>query len=459
MSSELPAPTAAPLFPLSVAQALARIEAREPELHAFISRRPAADVVAEAAARADEAPRSPLHGVPFSLKDEWETLDLPTTTGSWRHRARKSSLDSSVVQVFRAAGAVLLGKTNLSDLGLAPEATSWLVGATRNPLDLTRTAGGSSGGAAAAVADGMSGFDWGTDIGGSIRYPAALCGVFGLRLSSETWPITGMFPIVPPAMTWMCAQGPLARTLPQLRAVLDVARPIVRTGPARGPFQAREAVLYLPGAGNRWPRFADDVTPALARVVGAPNENHGLPSIAKVQWIFNGVWCSHLMDLLDAEPGLRLVPSIGAVLGAVVGRGSLGRGFHPATAEILLQIAVGRALLYHSKPRALAAAHAVRAGFQRLWDRGAVVVMPVCGWPAPRPGRTNWNPRLIECTVPGNLADATGLSIPWGTFDDGLPRALQLLGPPGSEDELIDLGERLLASPGAPGIAPSAAAA
>jgi Asp-tRNA(Asn)/Glu-tRNA(Gln) amidotransferase A subunit family amidase len=431
------------LFPLTVPEAVERIRARNPVLKAFICER-LDDALRDSVARANELRRSVLHGVPFSLKDEWETLSLPTTGGSWRHRQRRSSHDSAVFRAFDQAGGVFLGKTNLSDLGLAPEASSWVGGATLNPFDLTRTAGGSSGGAAAAVADGMSAIDWGTDIGGSIRYPAGHCGVFGMKLSAESWPLSDLFPIVPEAITWLCSQGPITRTLPQLRAVIETVAPTLRTGSVRTGFTAREVALYVPSKGTQWESFADDVAESLTHVIARPTEDHDLPPLRDAQWIYDGVWCSHLLDLLAADPSLRLIPAIFGVLSAVVFRGLLGKSFHPATAELLLQIALGRILYFHSKQAALAKAQQVRHSFQRLWDRGAIVVLPVCSWSAPRPGRTNYNPRLIECTVPGNLADATALVLPWGRFDDGLPRAIQLLGPPGSEFHLIELGGKLL---------------
>jgi Asp-tRNA(Asn)/Glu-tRNA(Gln) amidotransferase A subunit family amidase len=426
----------------TVPEAIRRIEARQPVIRAFVSTR-LAEARAEHEERSREAARSPLHAVPYALKDEWETTCLPTTGGSWRHRARRAPCDARVKQLFDAAGAVLMGKTNLSDYGLAPESSSWVGGETRNPHDLARTAGGSSGGAAAAVADRMVGFDWGTDIGGSIRLPAANCGVYGLRLSAERWPVTELFPKAPPAMRWLLGQGPIARTLGDLRAVLATAAPLA-TGPARARFQAREAVLYTVHKGGLWPRFRAELAAPLRAAGLVVRDAERLPPPARARWIYGGVWCSHFDDLLAGEPDLSLASGLGAVLSAVVLRGRLGdRRFHPITAEILLQVAVGRALIFRDKRRALAAAFAYRDELERIWERGGVVVMPVCVWPAARIGTTNRNPRILECTMPGNLADATALAIPWGRFPDGLPRSVQLLGPPGSEDELVALAARL----------------
>ncbi len=423
-------------FDLNVEAAVARIRARNPLVHALITTRHE-DALRDSSALAKEAPRSPLHGVPYSLKDEWETKGLATTSGSARYRTRISTSSSSVHLAFEAAGAVLVGKSNLSDLGIAPEASSYVGGVTRNPHDFSRTAGGSSGGAAAAVADGMVGFDWGSDIGGSIRLPAAFCGVFGLRLSSQTWPITGFFPEIPPAIAWLCGQGPLTRTLDQMACVLDAATPL-RTGPNR-PFTFRGVRIWTPDKLGDWPTFVSDVSPALARLTSDVQTSHGLPGTTYTRNVFHAVWASHLDDLLAADT-LGFREGLQAVISGVLFRGRWGdTRIHPATAEILALITLGRYTLYRNPRAALRKAHAIRAAIEAIWDRGHLIAMPVCVFPAPRVGRSNTYPHLLSCTIPGNLADATGLAIPFGHFKKGLPRSIQLLGPPGTERLLIDL--------------------
>jgi Asp-tRNA(Asn)/Glu-tRNA(Gln) amidotransferase A subunit family amidase len=126
------------LFGIDVDAAVARVRERDPLIHAFITTR-LEEALADAHALAKERPRSPLHGVPYSLKDEWETKGLTTTSGSARYRTRISTESSSVHRAFEAAGAVLIGKSNLSDLGIAPEASSYVGGTTRNPHGLPRS--------------------------------------------------------------------------------------------------------------------------------------------------------------------------------------------------------------------------------------------------------------------------------------------------------------------------------
>ncbi|MBI2889814.1 MAG: amidase [Nitrospirae bacterium] len=441
----------AELFDVTVEDAVARIRALDPAVHMFINTR-LDEALDDDKALKSESPRSVLHRVPFSLKDEFETRCLPTTGGSWRYRDRLPEKDSSLYEVFREAGAVLLGKTNLSDLGVGSEASSYVGGVTTSPFDRKRTAGGSSGGSAAAVANGCAGFDWGTDIGGSIRSPAAFCGVLGMRLSHETWPIRDLFPRVPPAMDWMCGQGPFTKTTDQMRAVLKVAAQRLRKGEDR-PFEAQGVVIYPPDRGL-WPRFVDDVRPHLETAIDGPVKlNESLDRPSKMFRVYASMWASHFEDLLESDPGLSLASGLSAVLSAVLFRGAFGdRRIHPTTAAILLLVALGRITLFGDKSEARARAFEIRDAFRRLWDEGVVIASPVTPYPPPYVSGASLriprylNNNLLSCTVPGNLADATCLAIPFGTFDGRLPRSIQLMGPPGSEHEMLSIADRVMAS-------------
>jgi amidase len=426
-------------FDISVENAVERIRKYDERTRVYVSTR-----LPEALSEAWEksSPRSPLHGLPYGLKDEFDTLCLPTTAGSWRHRDRRPTRNSGVYEAFAEAGAILVGKTNLSDMGLAPEASSYVAGSTVNPFDLARTAGGSSGGSAAAVAYGYEAFDWGTDIGGSIRMPAAFCGVLGMRLSDETWPLPDLFPSVPPALKWMCGQGPFTRTTAQMRIVLDAVAPRLRIGKAP-PFDLAGAAIYAPEAGV-WPSFERDVR---AHLGDLPIDRADLDPPALMREINGAMWASHFEDLLESDRSVTLASGLRAVLSSVIFRGKLGdRRFHPATAELLLAIALGRITVFRDRDAARARALSVRDSFRRYWDKGIVIVAPVTAHPPPRIGRANWNTELLSYTVAGNLADSTALSIPFGTFDGRLPRSIQLMGPPGSEHTLLDLADRIIAS-------------
>jgi Asp-tRNA(Asn)/Glu-tRNA(Gln) amidotransferase A subunit family amidase len=429
--------------PLTVSNAVARIRAREPALRAFVSTR-LDDALAEDAELGDKATRSELHRLPYGLKDVWDTNGIATTGGSYRYRARVPTESAPVHRALSEAGAVLVGKTNLSDLALAPESASYVGGRCANPHDCTRTAGGSSGGAAAAVADGMIAFDWGTDIGGSIRMPAGYCGVWGMRLSTETWPVVGHFPSPPESLHYMNGQGPLARDPGTLGAVLRTLAPRLRTGPARR-FEPRAALLYPPPArsAGAWPSFAADVEPVLLAAIGEVRKDHGLIPLPQARNLASALWASHFDDLLACDT-LSLGEGTRAVLSSLIVGDRFGdRRFHPRTAEVLLLIALGRLTLFRNKARALRAAEAYRDDVASLWDRGFVVALPTCLYPAPRHGRSVFNWNLLTCSMPGNLADATGLAVPFGRFGNGMPRSLQLWGPPGSEHALLEIAQRI----------------
>jgi amidase len=429
----------------TVEEAISRLRQREPGLKAFVATRLDA-ALKDAEARRRERPRSPLHGLPYSLKDMWDVAGLPTTGGSFRYREQIAQESGPVHRAFEAAGAVLLGKTNLSDMGLAPEASSYVGGQTRNPYDPTRTAGGSSGGAAAAVASGISAFEWGTDFGGSVRLPAGYCGVLGMRLSNEAWPVVGMFPAVPEPLTYMNGQGPITADLATMRAALSAAAPTLKTGKTR-PFALKGVFVNAPSAGfeGRWPGFAADAAKALAKVGCEVRGDHKLPSAWRTLAIAQSMYCAHFEDMIADDP-LGLFQGMVAAVSAIALRGRLfgDKRLHPTTAEMLLMTALGRVLLYRDKRAARESAARLRAAYDDLWARGYLVAAPTSVYPAPRHGRGVRHPLTLACTMPGNVVDATGLALPLGRFDDGLPRSMQLLGPPGSEEILIAVAEKLV---------------
>jgi amidase len=209
---------------------LARIEAVNPGLNAVVELR-GEQALAEAAAADDATARGgqlgPLHGLPMTIKDSFDVAGLHTTWGNPAFRDHVAGADATVVRRLRRAGAVVVGKTNVAFmLGDFGQTANELFGATANPWDPARTPGGSSGGAAAAVAAGMSFLEYGSDLVGSIRLPASYCGVYGLRPSVASVPLTGFQPPGPPAapsdMTYLSAVGPLGRSASDLRTALQV---------------------------------------------------------------------------------------------------------------------------------------------------------------------------------------------------------------------------------------------
>src|SRR5499427_3689921 len=208
--------------PLEVMQALlARIDAVNPDVNAIVTlvREDAlrqARVATAAFRRGASLP--PLFGVPVAIKDVTATKGIRTTHGSKLFESHVPDEDALVVQRLRAAGAIVIGKTNTPEFAFGPNTVNAVFGATRNPWDLALTAGGSSGGSAAALATGMCPLAEGTDLGGSLRGPASYCGVVGFRTTP------GLIPRYPSVLAWdtYSVEGPMARTIADAALMLSV---------------------------------------------------------------------------------------------------------------------------------------------------------------------------------------------------------------------------------------------
>lgn len=394
--------------------------------------------------RKNEKSKSTLHGVPYVLKDVWDVAHLPATGGSYRHRNRVPKKSGIVHQALEKTGAILLGKSNVGDLAISPESANYLVGPTRNPHDSTRTSGGSTGGGAAAVAAGMAAFDWGSDMGGSIRHPVANCGVVGLRLSSSCWPHEGHFPKVPEALYHLNGMGPVTRTLSDCRMLLDALAPALKKGRDFG-FHFKGIVLYGPDRWSRgeWPEFSKELIPTLKRADILIHGGTGLPTAWQVNNLYNAYLSSHLDKLLQTGE-LNLWPAISSVTSALtIGRWIRDRRIHPLTAQTLALLALGKMTIYRNARKYREQVKALTHKIESLWRQGYIVVTPTTTYSAPKHGKALLTWSLLNFVKFGNLIDATALAFPWGKFPNGLPRSLQLIGPPGSEYQLLDLAERL----------------
>jgi amidase len=205
---------------------LERIESVNPRLNAVVQ--VAADAARDQASAADTAlargdVKGPLHGVPMTIKDSLDTAGVISTGGTTGRRSYVPAQDATVVARLRAAGAILLGKTNTPELTLSIETDNLVYGRTNNPYDLARTPGGSSGGAAAIIAAGGSPLDLGSDTGGSIRQPAHFCGICGIKPTSGRVPKTGhIISFDVGAMDMLTQIGPMARFVEDLILILPI---------------------------------------------------------------------------------------------------------------------------------------------------------------------------------------------------------------------------------------------
>src|SRR5438034_206287 len=245
------------LSPVELAKLmLARIERLNPKLNAYITAtaeraltqaKKAESELFAPRGRKGHRDRGPLHGIPISLKDNIYTAGIRTTAGSKILKDFVPPNDASVVAQLKNAGAVLLGKTNMHEFAYGVTSNNPHYGPVRNPWDLSRIPGGSSGGSAAAVAAGLCYGSIGTDTGGSIRIPASLCGIVGLK---PTWGRISCEGIVPLSLALDCA-GPLARTVGDVATLTGIL--YSRVG--REPNMARDG---WQGSGSRLLASAGD---------------------------------------------------------------------------------------------------------------------------------------------------------------------------------------------------------
>ena len=238
-----------------------RIARHNPELNAIVE--PDFDRARQAADAADRrrlaGEDAPLLGLPMTLKESINVRGLRTTVGMPFWNDARVDYDAPITARVQAAGAVVMGKTNVPQMLADWQSSNPVYGRTSNPWDLARTPGGSSGGSAAALAAGLTPLEFGSDIGGSIRVPAAFCGVYGHRPSDSAMPRSGQFPFppMPNSALAMAVLGPLARSAEDLEVALDVA-----AGPEVGEDVAWR--LALPAARHeRLSAFRVAILPAL----------------------------------------------------------------------------------------------------------------------------------------------------------------------------------------------------
>jgi len=421
---------------------LDRIDRVNPALNAYVTI--CSNGALEAARTADAAVREssgeglpPLHGVPFSVKDLVYTLGVRTTSGSRIHETFVPAADSRSVARLRASGAILMGKTNTPEFGYKATTENLLFGPTYNPWNLERTPGGSSGGAAAATAAGLSPLSVATDGGGSIRIPASFCGVFGLK------PTFGLVPVLPGSGGWKTLShvGPITRTVRDAAVMLDVmagADEIDRTSTRRDP-ASYAAQAARPRTGLRLGYSPDlgfaRVEPEVARVVeGALGAFEELGhSIERVQ-----------LDLGAARPIFEVVV---AAENAGAHRACLEE--HRALMDEALVKFVERGLTVPAVDYVAATqrrdelAAALAACFGR-YDLLLTPTLPVAAFRMGEPPRQiggiavdslGW----IPFTYPFNLTGNPAASVPCGRTAERLPVGLQIVAPRHEDGMVLNL--------------------
>lgn len=417
--------------PVEVVEAvLRRLERLNPVLNAYVT------VTAEEARRAARAAErvvmrrsarpGPLIGVPFSVKDLVITKGVRTTFGTPLFRDHIPAEDAPVVTRLKAAGAILLGKTNTPTLGWVGITDNLLFGATRNPWDLGCTPGGSSGGAAAAVAAGLGPLAVGTDGGGSIRKPAAFCGIVGMKPSYGRWPV------YPHGGAWSLSHvGPMTRTVADAALMMNVCAGPDERDPCSLPTERVDYVRALRGP-VRGIRVAYSDTLGLAPAVDGEVRARGAEAVRAlraagcrvevVELAWPSAWEAWRVIFLGGLAA-RLAPFLDR-------RDEIDPALRPAIEEMLrmsptryVQAWFDR-LMWAQHPRA-------------LFERYDVLACPTVAtaafplgilWPTEIDGRPVDREAGSAFTYPFNLTGQPAISVPCGFTSAGLPVGLQLVG-------------------------------
>ena len=423
-----------------VEECLQAIERLDPELNAFVTVRERAALLEEAA-----RPRpGPFSGVPIPIKDLSETEGLRTTMGSRAFRDYVGRIDVNVVRRLKAAGFVVLGKTNTPEFGTLPVTESELNGDCRNPWDASRTPGGSSGGAAVAVATGMAPVAHGSDGGGSIRIPASCCGLFGLK------PSRGRISNAPygETLAGLATSGPITHTVLDAAALLDAVAGYELGDPHWAPPPARpfrEEVGVEPGrlrvglvrAGTIETEVEAVCVEAAERAAALLEElGHEVEEREPVR--LDGI--NDLVLRLWA-PGVALYPVADPEL------------LEPHNRELVRRARELRADEYAS---ALATLQRFARTFVAQWTEVDLLLTPTLA-KAPIPlgwiqegetfdGIIDRCVAFIPFTPIANLTGQPAVSLPLHWSEDGLPIGVQLIGAPAGEDVLLRVSSQLEAA-------------
>ena len=418
----------------AVASSLQRIERLEPALNAFVSVR-GEEALAEAAALERSTERGPLYGVPVAVKDVIDVAGTRTTAASRILADNVAASDATVVAHLRRAGAVVVGKLNTHEFAFGATTTSPHFGPARNPWDTDRICGGSSGGSGAAAAAGMVAGTLGTDTAGSIRIPAALCGVTGLRPSTGRVSNRGVVPV-----SWTFdTVGPIARTAEDCALLLEAIAGGDPDDPASvgAPVPAYGEAL---GAGVRGLRIGlvshllDGAEPAVAACVEA-----AVQELAALGARVERVDASFLRETEVVTQLVMLPEAAAAHLPWLRGR------LDDYGADVRVRLLAGLLLPATATITGQRARRRLYARARELFARHDVLVAPAMPVTAPRIGENDVE--LAGTAVPYRLA-LMPFNSPWGClglpaasvpcgFVDGLPAGMALVGRRLAEDTVL----------------------
>ncbi len=429
-----------------MADHLDRIAAVNPAVNAVVSLRDGGELMAEARA-ADNAPaRGWLHGLPLAVKDLCATKGLRTTWGSPLFADFVPEADDLLAARMRRAGAIFIGKTNTPEWGHGSHSFNPVFGTTRNPYDLARTAGGSSGGAAAALAARMVPVADGSDMMGSLRNPAAFCNVYGFRPS---WGLVPADAQGDTHLATLATEGPMARCIEDIARLLTVQA----GGNSEAPFArpSQDFATALPGASLQGKRIGwlGDWGGAFAMEPGIID----LCEAALRQMQAMGAVVEPLPPPYPAEKLWQSWTTLRAMLNAGGFKDIYDDPARRARLkpETLWEIEQGRTLSAQAVYEASVIRSDYYAHMARLFDRFDAVVLPTAQvWPFPVDWRwpqaigaraMDTYHRWMEVVIPISLIGLPALSVPVGFGAQGLPMGMQIAGRVGADAAILAMGQ------------------
>jgi aspartyl-tRNA(Asn)/glutamyl-tRNA(Gln) amidotransferase subunit A len=418
---------------------LEQIARRDPELHAFIT--VTGDLALEQARTAAAElqrghDRGPLHGVPIALKDLIDTAGVRTTGGSGVFEDRVPTADAEVVRRLGDAGAVMLGKLNLHEMAYGASGVIGRFPATRNPRNPAHITGGSSSGSAAAVASGMCYAALGSDTSGSIRVPAALCGIVGFMPSYGLVPLRGVLPL-----SWSYDHvGPMARTVRDAALVLQAIAGYDALDITSIAFPAADYVVAVDAAGAPGPmprvgvarsHFFTDLDPEVATAV-----ERALSVLTRLG-----------ATLRDVEVAVDDDRTVFRAESYAYHRALVEKAPERYQPDTLRRIRTGEAVTCAEYIEKWQELQRMRRGAPALFRDVDLIVAPTTAIPAPSFAELEAHPDelrprelvLMRTTRMFDVLGTPGISVPCGTTAAGLPIGLQIIGAPGADATVLRL--------------------
>ncbi len=391
-------------------------------------------------------PMGPLHGVPLSMKSSIDVRGLRCETGSRFRQGRIAERDAPLVAALRDAGAIVLGVTNTPDMLMAYETDNYIYGRTNNPYDLDRTAGGSSGGEAAAIAAGFSAGGMGSDGGGSVRVPAAFCGVAGLKPSAGLIPRTGHWPACLGPGNFLGLVGPMAPRVEDLDLLLSCTIGAERHDPSSAPVRL-PALAETDLRDIKIGYYVDDgVTPVDGEVVAAVRE-----AAAALRDSGMEVERIEMEGVAEAIEAWRILFSVAGwtlTKPLIAGR---EHELHPLSLGLFADPDEESAMTYERFLSAWVQRDRSRSKLLGLMERYGVLLGPVAAVPAFEHGRREWEIGGRRATYPGvftytqlyNLTGNPAAVVRAGSSRTGLPIGVQCAARPFEDHVALAVAERI----------------